>query len=120
MSTPRRRGGLIPWRIHPIWRGIGLFMAILIPVIAYSLVEVVLERAQVGNSELARTLQSPSPWGLDFPLLRVVLVVIASFVLYLVFSVLGSLMYSLMGGPQNEELAQRTPPNIFRSGRSGR
>jgi hypothetical protein len=120
MSSSRNRSGPFPWRVHPIWRGIGLFMAILIPVIAYGLVEVVLERAQVGNTELARTLQSPSPWGLDFPLLKVLLVVMASFVLYLVFSVLGSLFYSLLGGPQNEELAQRTPPNIFRSGRSGR
>ncbi|MGH2582598.1 MAG: hypothetical protein ACRDFQ_06845 [Anaerolineales bacterium] len=120
MRGQRRQSGPFPWKVHPIWRGIGLFMAILIPVIAYGLVETILERAQIGNSELARTLQSPSPWGLDFPVLRVILVVVASFVLYLVFSILGSLLYSLLGGPQNEELAQRTPPNIFRSGRSGR
>lgn len=53
-----------PWELHPVWRGIGCFLILLIPVLAYAgatlLVEANLEQGWVPFSEaLVQTVNVP-------------------------------------------------------------
>jgi hypothetical protein len=53
-----------PWTVHPIWRGIGCFLMILIPIMAYAAAELLVEQnASAGwiaiPVELARTVTVP-------------------------------------------------------------
>ena len=41
MSSVRRQEKPRPWRVHPIWRGIGCVMIVLIPIISYAIGDIV-------------------------------------------------------------------------------
>jgi hypothetical protein len=106
MSTRRNRGPF-PWRVHPIWRGIGCLMLIVLPIIAYGITDVLITYAQANSAAFAQSLKN-NPDLMQQPYFRLIFTGVITVVLYLVFSVLVSLIYSLAGGPLNEEVASMT------------
>lgn len=110
----RRGTGPFPWRVHPIWRGIGCFLMILIPVISYGLAEFLLAWVGSQKPELERTLFANTTFFNNPLFVKAALALVLCMVLYLVFSIFGSLLYSLMGGPENEEIASRTKLGPYR------
>lgn len=109
MSGRRRGSGPFPWRVHPIWRGIGCLLLILIPIISYGLAEVLLEWLAVNNPNFTRMLAA-NPGFISNPLfIKGAITLVFSMAIYLVFSTFGSLLYSLLGGHRDEEIAERTP-----------
>lgn len=55
-----------PWTVHPIWRGIGCFLIILIPLMAWAGAELFMQTNQVITlpPELYQPVKIPlSPWG---------------------------------------------------------
>lgn len=111
MSSRRRDGGPFPWRVHPIWRGIGCLLLILVPVIAFGLAEMLLDFAPSRSEFLANYLADMAD-GPEIFYIKLGLTVVLSVILFLLFQIVGSLIYSLGGGPQDEDLASRTkrPP----------
>lgn len=103
-ASNRRNRGPFPWRVHPIWRGIGCLMLIILPLIAYGLTDVVINFAQANSPALAQSLER-NPSIVEHPYFRIVFTAVLSLVLYLVFSIVSSIIYSLAGGPLNEEVA---------------
>jgi hypothetical protein len=108
----RRGRGPFPWRVHPIWRGIGCLLLILVPIIAYGITDVLLAYVYTQNSQVANNPETLNI--LRSPYLKAGSVVVLSMILYLVFSMLGSIAYTLLGGPENENLGERTKPRPYR------
>lgn len=109
-AGPRRdrRRTLFAGNIHPIWRGIGCILAILVPVIAFGLAGFLL--TQMDSGEL--TVEAPP---VELPVLGEVedfwliagLGVLLVPTLFMGLAMLGSILYTLMGGPRNERMARR-------------
>lgn len=113
MSSGRRDVGPFPWRVHPIWRGVGCILMVLIPIIAYGLTGVILTFIQARTPDVANYLENLSGTR-EYLLLIAGMTLLLSIVLYLVFSIIGSFFYSLSGGHRDEELAHRTKRRPFR------
>lgn len=114
MNTASRRSrGPFPWRVHPIWRGIGCMLLIVIPVIAFGLAETLMSFALSENPDIFNSLD-PDVRGPENLYVKIGAALVLSFILYLVFSILGSLFYSLAGGPKDERMAELTKKKPFR------
>ncbi|MEX2161987.1 MAG: hypothetical protein WD751_08745 [Anaerolineales bacterium] len=94
-------------QLHPIWRGIGCLLIILIPLIAYGLADFLLKYLMGQNPSLASSLLHPLPGELSQFQVQLGATVVLSILLYLVISILGSLLYSLLGGSRNAEVGSR-------------
>lgn len=102
----RRNNRALGWRMHPIWRGIGFLMLILIPIIAFFLTMLILEFfASDPLSQVAIFLRNLG--DRNFLYLQIGLTVLLTILLYLIFNILGSLLYTLSGGREDEELVSR-------------
>jgi hypothetical protein len=92
--------------MHPIWRGIGFLMLILIPIIAFFLTSLILEYfASDPLSQPAYFLRSLSDQ--NYLYLQIGLTVFLTVLIYLIFNILGALIYSMFGGHEDEELVSR-------------
>lgn len=96
-----------PWRVHPIWRGIGCILLVVLPVVAYGFTDLIVAWALANNQTLAESARA-NPDLLTSPYFKGVFTLVLTLILYLVFSILGSIVYSLAGGPLNEEVATMT------------
>ena len=100
-KTDQRR---VP-KLHPIWNGIGCLMLVLIPAISWGLADGLTAYALVEFPELARNLaQSGADSDLYF---KIGVTVVLSILLYLLFAIFVSLLYLVLGGRQNSEIADR-------------
>ncbi len=114
MSGRRRSSGPFPWRVHPIWRGIGFLLLILIPIISFGLAELLLDWMAANNPAFTRMLAA-NPNFLSNPLfIKGAITLVLSMAIYLVFSIFGSLFYSLLGGHRDEDIATHTRPKRYR------
>ena len=100
--NPRARMPKRPYSVHPIWRGIGCFMMILIPVLAYAAAVLLVEE----NSrqcwlpmprQLAQTIAIPMLGNVPHLLANLVVALALSLVGFGVFTALYSLFFSLVG-----------------------
>jgi hypothetical protein len=106
-----RRGkqGPFPWKIHPIWRGIGFLFIVIIPVISLGLADSILPLLEEPLPEyLTQTVSFPWLGGVENFYARGILTLVLSIALFLLISILGSIVYSMFGGHRNEELARFT------------
>ena len=94
-------------KLHPIWTGIGCAMLVLIPLISWALMEVLLEYALREYPDLGRTFAQANPGGINFLYVKIGLTVVLAVLLYLIFTILGSLLYSMLGGARDAEIASR-------------
>lgn len=94
-------------RVHPIWRGIGCLMMLLIPLLAFGLGEMLIAATFEASPSFAYTFSSENPRPVNMLFLQAGATVLLSFILYLVFSILGSILFSMLGGSANEEIASR-------------
>jgi hypothetical protein len=117
-----------PWKVHPVWRGIGCFMAIIMPIMAWAGADLFL---QTNNfvplpPELYRQVSLPATnagtvdaltraingflvdmgvtWGMIF------FTLVFLFLGYGVLSILYSLMYRVAGPPRYGEFDSRPMP----------
>lgn len=108
MSNRRRMGRpAFPWAVHPIWRGIGCIFAVLIPILSFALADVIL--GYLASTGVVA--ESPSEVLPLFGEVQNFWVLLALGVLlipafYLALNVLGAILYSALGGPRNERLAE--------------
>ena len=99
-----RRPALIerPWRIHPIWRGIGCLFMILIPILAYA-GAVVIIREDLSRGwmpvppEFARAVTIPLVGSVSYLLARLVVAVILALAGFVLLTILYSLLYGFLG-----------------------
>lgn len=88
-----------PWKIHPIWRGIGCLMMIIIPAISYA-GSVILVEANLKNRWLPFPREFYGPPTHPFLYAQIGVTVILSIFGFLVFVILYSLLYKAFGPPK--------------------
>ena len=103
--SPRSRAPKRPWRIHPIWRGIGCLMMIIIPVLSYAAaVLLVQENVKQGwlpvPYQFARTIALPFLGDVEYLIANLLVTVVISLIGFGIFTSLYSLMYSMLGPSQ--------------------
>jgi hypothetical protein len=104
--------------IHPIWRGIGCLLAIIIPFMSFALGHLVIEE-NIENisipSELRASLDTVIFGEVDFFLAKVLLAVVISFTLFVIILTVYSLAYRVMGasrlGPMDVDPKQHRQIN---------
>lgn len=91
-----------PWIIHPIWRGIGCLLLVLIPILSYAgAVLLVQENLLQGwiflPRELVQTVNLPAIGPVPFLLANLVTALLLSLLGFGVLTALYSLLYKLVG-----------------------
>ena len=94
-----------PWKIHPIWRGIGCLMMILIPIMAYAgavvLVQANLEQGWLPMPrELIQTVALPLLGEVKQFYAVVIVTALLMIIGFGVVTILYSLIYSAVGPPR--------------------
>lgn len=94
-----------PWKIHPIWRGIGCLMMILIPIMAYAgaviLVQANLEQGWLPMPrELIQTVTLPLMGEVEQFYAVVIVTALLMIIGFGVVTILYSLIYSAVGPPR--------------------
>lgn len=105
----QRNRGPYPWKIHPIWRGIGFLFIVIVPLISLGIADLILPQLDEPLPEyLTQTLTLPGIGGVENFYARSILTIVLSIALFLLISIFASIVYSLFGGHRNEELARFT------------
>ena len=88
-----------PWQIHPIWRGIGCLMVVLIPLVSFAIADfVVQQNLQQGWLFIPYELRGPPAYPYLFAKLGVtVLISVGLFALYTIFYMF---IYQMIGPPK--------------------
>lgn len=94
-----------PWKIHPIWRGIGCLMMLLIPIMSYAgavvLVQANLEQGWLPMpGELLQTVTIPFVGDVEQFFAVVIVTVLLMIIGFGVVTILYSLIYSAVGPPR--------------------
>ena len=116
--NPRASAAQRPWEIHPIWRGIGCLMMILVPVMAYA-GAVLLVQANVSQgwvpigSELSQTVNIPNVGSFDYLFANLLVAGILAMLGFGLMVAIYSLIYKAVGpsqlGPLDAETIRRKP-----------
>ena len=103
MRLRYKRGG----KLHPIWTGIGCAMLILLPAIAWGLADRLVDFTLIRFPDLALNIAKANPGGVNVIFIKIGAALILLILIYLLFSILSSLLYTLLGGKENAEIASR-------------
>ena len=87
-----------PWKIHPVWQGIGCLMMILIPVISYA-GAVLLVDANIKNGWVAIPREFIGPQGNPLLYTQLGIAVLLSLFGFMLFVIVYSLLYRAVGPP---------------------
>jgi hypothetical protein len=86
------------WRVHPIWRGIGCLMLVIIPMISWAIAGMLVEA-----NKSARWLAIPaglnSPFGSSDLLLTALVAAVVAIVLFGAYTIFYMLIYKMLGPP---------------------
>ncbi len=108
MSTYRRDRRRVRRSIHPIWRGIGCTLLILVPITSFTIAQPLLDWVEAKDPALEKML-SANTSVLNNPLvLKVAIALLLTMAIFLVLSIFWSLLNSLVG-PDDEEIDARGP-----------
>jgi hypothetical protein len=108
-SRKNKNQGPFPWRVHPIWRGIGLLLMVIIPFISLGITDMLLPLLdQPLPDYLAQAVTIPGIGDVETFYARAVLTSILSIALFFIISILFSIVYSLSGGYRDEDMAKFT------------
>jgi hypothetical protein len=93
-----------PWKVHPIWRGIGCIMAIIIPIMSYaSAVLLVQQNQQQGwlplPRELAGTIYLPILGNVPYLYANLIVTLVLMLIGYGILTTMYALLYKVIGPP---------------------
>jgi len=94
-----------PWQIHPVWRGIGCLMMILIPIISYAgavlLVEANKDQRWVPMPfDLMRKIALPIFGSVDHLLANLLVALVLSLIGFALLTAVYALIYRFIGPPK--------------------
>lgn len=116
----RSRQAERPWKIHPVWRGIGCLMMVLIPIVSYAgavlLVQANLTARWLPTPrELAQTITIPYIGAVPYLFANLLVAAVLMLAGFGALTILYSLMYRIIGPPRYGPLD--APPERYRSRR---
>lgn len=90
---PERR-----WRVHPIWRGIGCLMLVIVPLISWAIADMFVQANKEGHwLDVPPGMSGPS--GFPDIFITVMVTVIVAIMLFGLYTVIYMLMYKMTGPP---------------------
>lgn len=92
-----------PWKIHPVWRGIGCLFIILIPIVSYA-GSVLLINANLKNRWVPIPREFIGPPGYELLYSQLGVTILLSIFGYMVFVIFYSMIYRVVGPPQRGPL----------------
>jgi hypothetical protein len=108
---PKKRG------VHPIWRGVGFILIILIPVLSYvGMLLILQENAKSGWFSIPRDLISP--YVEPYLYIKVIITVMLMFIFYAIFLFITALMNRMAAPPRYS--VYDVPPQAFRGKKKSR
>ena len=112
---PERR-----WKVHPVWRGIGCIMMIIIPIVSWAIASLFVDANKAGRwLDVPAGLDAPA--GVDIPFLTTDLIVTAlvalvvAVLLFGAYTIFYMLIYRVTGPPSRGP--QDAPPQKHRRAR---
>ena len=88
-----------PWKVHPIWRGIGCLMVVLIPLVSFAIADILVkENLQQGWLPILYDLTGPPAYPYLYAKLGVTLLI--SVGLFALYTILYMFIYQLLGPPK--------------------
>lgn len=106
INFPKENQGPFPWKVHPIWRGIGCTFLVIVPIISLGLADILISNIEDPlPALLARPLTLPGFGEAENFLGQMIIALLISIILFLVLTVVGSIMYSILGGRKQEKQA---------------
>jgi len=93
-----------PWKIHPVWRGIGCLMFIIIPIMSYAGAVLLVEQNKTQGwmpmpYELMQTIFIPYIGGINHLYAYLLVCMLLMFVGFSVLMIVYALLYRLIGPP---------------------
>ncbi len=94
-----------PWKIHPVWRGIGCVLIVLLPIMAYAGADVLI-KSNLKNGwmaipvELAGTIFIPFIGGIPYLYAKLLAGVVLLVIGYAILTIIYSLLFSAVGPPR--------------------
>ncbi|MCJ7702616.1 MAG: hypothetical protein MUO62_13615 [Anaerolineales bacterium] len=88
-----------PWKIHPVWQGIGCLMIVLIPIMSFA-GAVLLVDANLEHRWLPVPRELVSPGGNPLLYMQIGVTVLISMFGFMLFVIAYSLLYRFMGPPR--------------------
>ena len=103
-----------PWKIHPIWRGIGCILTVIIPILAFAMADLIIEAniTQIGIPiELRATVETYIFGRIRFFWAKVVFGVVISVGLFAILTFFYAVLYRMSGqgkrGPMDASPVRR-------------
>ncbi len=94
---PKAKGR--PWRVHPIWRGIGCFLIFLIPLFAFAIGDLLVRvNFEQGWVAIPRDLMGPDASPLLYA--KLLMTVVVSAALFGVMTFIYAVIYRIVGPPR--------------------
>ncbi|MCK4725203.1 MAG: hypothetical protein KAT29_05360 [Anaerolineales bacterium] len=118
--NPQSHMAETPWKIHPVWRGIGCLMILIIPALAFAGAILVVQANADQKwvpipAELSQSLTLPLFGTVESILAVVIVAVLLALIGFGVMTIIYSLVYSLIGppryGPQDAPPIYNKPNN---------
>lgn len=118
--NPQSHMAETPWKIHPVWRGIGCLMILIIPALAFAGAILVVQANADQKwvpipAELSQGLTLPLFGTVESILAVVIVAVLLALIGFGVMTIIYSLVYSLIGppryGPQDAPPIHNKPNN---------
>jgi hypothetical protein len=104
-----------PWTIHPVWRGIGCIMLVIIPTVSVGLAQAVLPYLDTSqDGALARNVTLPLIGEIQHIYAQILLATFFTITIFLILTVISSFLYSFLGGDRDEEVARYTKRDPYR------
>ncbi len=85
-----------PWKIHPIWRGIGCLMAVLIPLVAFVLADYGVD-ANLQQRWVPVPTELVGPTGFPFLYAKITLAAILTIIIFGGYTLIYMIIYSMLG-----------------------
>ncbi len=96
------------WRVHPIWRGIGCLMLVLIPIFSFGVAGLLMEaNVEQGWVAIPRDLLGPPGMPVENLYVRLITTALLTVVLFGAYTVIYMFIYGLMGPPRYGPLDAR-------------
>jgi len=120
--NPRDRAAPRPWSIHPVWRGIGCLMMVIIPIMAWAAATLLVqENAKRGwlpmPAQLVQTVNLPLIGAAPFFFANLLTAVILALIGFGLFTIIYSMIFSALGPPRYGPLD--APPDHRRPRKRG-
>jgi uncharacterized membrane protein len=120
--NPQSRLGDKPWTIHPIWRGIGCLMMVIIPLVAFAVAVLLVDANSqqhwlVVPYQMSEDITIPFLGTIDNFYAVILVTVLLSLIGFGILTIIYSIIYSAFGPPRYGPVDS---PPIRRSRRSGR